>query len=121
MRPARVALVATRKLWSDLSEKEGSFVANALRQETVGGFLLLAAAIVALVWANVDFHSYEEVLHYKLGALPDLEHCAADGGLAVFFFLAGLELKRELVLGSLSNPADALVPAAAAICGMIAP
>ena len=55
-----------------------------------------------------------------LGPLS-LEHWAADGGLAVFFFLAGLELKRELVLGSLSNPADALVPVAAAVCGMIAP
>ena len=108
------------RLWSAQSEHEGSFVADALRQETVGGFLLLAAAIVALIWANVSFHSYESMLHYHVGPLS-LEHWAADGGLAVFFFLAGLELKRELVLGSLSNPADALVPVAAAVCGMIVP
>lgn len=50
-----------------------------------------------------------------------LEHWAADGGLAVFFFLAGLELKRELTLGSLSRPADALVPVAAALSGMVVP
>lgn len=112
--------MAARRLWSSLSEKEGSFIANALRQETVGGFLLLAAAVVALIWANVAHTSYEEVLHFDLGPL-NLEHWAADGGLAVFFFLAGLELKRELVLGSLSNPADALVPVAAAVCGMLGP
>jgi NhaA family Na+:H+ antiporter len=119
--PGDAQPAARKRLWSVPSDHEGSFIAAALRQETVGGFLLLAAAIVALIWANSPWDdAYESMLHFDIGPL-NLEHWAADGGLAVFFFLAGLELKRELVLGSLSNPADALVPAAAAVCGMLVP
>ncbi|NYL03887.1 Na(+)/H(+) antiporter NhaA, partial [Salmonella enterica subsp. enterica serovar Typhimurium] len=50
-----------------------------------------------------------------------IEQWAADGLLTVFFFIAGLELKREFVEGSLSRPADALVPIVAAVCGMVFP
>lgn len=108
-------------LWATLSDREGSFIANALRQETVGGFLLLIAAVVALIWANSPWdEAYESMRHFEVGPL-NLEHWAADGGLAIFFFLAGLELKRELTVGSLNNLADAAVPVAAAIAGMVVP
>ena len=88
-------------------------VADVLRMETVGGALMLAAAVVALLWANLGPVSYQAVLHLPLGPL-DLEHWAADGLLAIFFFVAGLELKRELTVGALSKPAEALVPIVAA-------
>ena len=95
-------------------------VADVLRMETVGGALMLTAAVVALLWANLAPVSYQEALHLPLGPL-DLEHWAADGLLAIFFFVAGLELKRELTVGALSKPAEALVPIVAALCGMVVP
>ena len=64
---------------------------------------------VALVWANLDFASYEHLRDMHVGPL-DVEHWAADGALAIFFFVAGLELKRELLVGSLRRPADAAGP-----------
>jgi NhaA family Na+:H+ antiporter len=95
-------------------------VADILRLETVGGALMLIAAVIALLWANLDRAGYEQVLHLPLGPL-DLEHWTADGLLAIFFFVAGLELKRELTVGALSKPAEALVPIVAALCGMVVP
>lgn len=95
-------------------------IADILRLETVGGALMLAAAAVAVVWANVNYASYEAVRGFPLGPL-DLEHWAADGLLTIFFFVAGLELKRELTVGSLSQPAEALLPIVAALCGMAVP
>ena len=70
---------------------------------------MLLATVIALVWANLGHASYAAVQHTALGPL-DLSHWAGDGLLAIFFFIAGLELKRELVSGALSRPADALVP-----------
>ncbi|MGJ6979794.1 Na+/H+ antiporter NhaA [Aestuariimicrobium soli] len=95
-------------------------VADVLRSETVGGFLMVAAAIVALLWANLASSSYQRVSHLELGPLS-LAHWASDGLLTIFFFVAGLELKREFVEGSLSRPAQALVPIVAAVCGMVVP
>jgi Na+:H+ antiporter, NhaA family len=110
-----------RRIWAALPPRESQFVARALRQETVGGVLLLIAAVVALGWANSSWSdAYATFQHASVGPL-DLEHWAADGGLAIFFFLAGLELKRELTVGSLSRAADALVPVAAAVAGMALP
>jgi NhaA family Na+:H+ antiporter len=110
-----------RRVWGALSPGESRFIAQALRQETVGGGLLLVAAVIAVGWANSPWSdSYESLRHVEVGPL-DLEHWASDGGLAIFFFLAGLELKRELTIGSLSKPADALVPVVAALSGMIVP
>jgi len=101
------------------------WVTRALRQETVGGVLLLIAAVTGLVWANSPWgDSYAELADKVVGIgslqLP-LHVWAADGLLAVFFFVAGLELKHELMLGSLSSPARAAVPVAAALGGMIVP
>ncbi|MFF3495992.1 Na+/H+ antiporter NhaA [Streptomyces sp. NPDC002795] len=117
-----------RKAFGRLSLPERTFVADALRTETVGGVLLLVAAITALVWSNIPalHHSYEAVSDFHLGpgALGldlSIEHWAADGLLAVFFFVAGIELKRELVAGDLRDPKAAALPVVAALCGMAMP
>ncbi|HEY5420021.1 MAG TPA: Na(+)/H(+) antiporter NhaA, partial [Marmoricola sp.] len=57
---------------------ESTFVGSVLRQETVGGAIALLAAVVAVVWANVDYASYQDLRHLQLGPL-DVEHWAADG------------------------------------------
>ncbi|MFJ4470151.1 Na+/H+ antiporter NhaA [Streptomyces sp. NPDC089424] len=116
------------KVFARLSLPERNFVANALRTETVGGVLLLVAAVVALIWANVPVlgNSYETVSDFHLGPGVlgldlSVAHWAADGLLAVFFFVAGIELKRELVAGDLRDPKAAVLPVVAALCGMAAP
>ncbi|MFE9607847.1 Na+/H+ antiporter NhaA [Streptomyces sp. NPDC006012] len=120
--------VTARKVLGRLSLPERRFVADALRTETVGGVLLLAAAITALIWANIPAlgHSYTSVSHFRLGLAPlglnlSVAHWAADGLLAVFFFVAGIELKRELVAGDLRDRKAAVLPVIAALCGMAAP
>lgn len=114
--PARRKIV----LFARSADSDVTTVAEILRQETVGGALMLVAATIALVWAAIDFESYEHLRHVELGPMS-LEHWSADGALTIFFFVAGLELKRELVEGSLSKPSQALVPIVAAVCGMIVP
>ncbi|NEA46280.1 Na+/H+ antiporter NhaA [Streptomyces sp. SID10815] len=122
------ATAAARKAFGRLSLPERNVVADALRTETVGGVLLLLAALAALVWANIPaLHaSYESVGHFHfgpgaLGLHLSVEHWAADGLLALFFFVAGIELKRELVAGDLKDPRAAALPVIAALCGMAAP
>ncbi|MCX0244640.1 Na+/H+ antiporter NhaA [Streptomyces drozdowiczii] len=105
---------------------ERNYVADALRTETVGGVILLVAAVAALVWANTAGASYSAVSDFHfgpetLGLHLSVEHWAADGLLAIFFFVAGVELKRELVAGELRDPRAAALPVAAALCGMVAP
>lgn len=106
---------------------ERIWLLRVLRLETVGGILMLAAALVALAWANSplapDYHALiatrvgPEALHLDL----TLGAWAADFLLAFFFLLAGLELKHEVVHGTLSRPAQAAVPIVAAIAGMVVP
>lgn len=115
------------RLFSRSSWRETSYVAQALRTETVGGALLLGAALLALVLANSpasdgylalrDLELGPTALHLRLS----LGDWAADGLLAVFFLVAGIELKREFVAGDLADPAKALVPVAAAGCGVVLP
>ncbi|MET9320166.1 Na+/H+ antiporter NhaA [Streptomyces sp. NPDC003038] len=106
---------------------ERQAIASALRTETVGGLVLLAAAVIALIWANTPFSgAYEAIrdFHFGIPALGlDLSvgHWTADGLLAVFFLVAGIELKRELVVGELRTPATAALPVIAAVCGMAVP
>jgi len=106
---------------------ERSWVLSALRQETVGGALLLGAAVLALVWANSPWReTYHDLAATQVGPGPlhlhlSLTLWASDGLLAVFFFVAGLELKHELVLGTLSRVAKAIVPVVAALSGMVVP
>ncbi|GGX12521.1 Na+/H+ antiporter NhaA [Streptomyces lomondensis] len=118
----------TRKILGRLSLPERTYVADALRTETVGGVLLLAAAVTALLWANIPalHDSYESVAHFHFGPAAlgldlSVAHWAADGLLAIFFFVAGIELKRELVAGDLRDPKAAALPVVAALCGMAVP
>ncbi|MEU4066616.1 Na+/H+ antiporter NhaA [Streptomyces wedmorensis] len=116
-----------RKFLGRLSLPERRYIADALRTETVGGVLLLLAAVVALVWANSPLSaSYESVSDFHIGPAAlgldlSVQHWAADGLLAIFFFVAGIELKRELVAGELRDPRAAALPVVAALCGMAAP
>ncbi|MFG2713650.1 Na+/H+ antiporter NhaA [Streptomyces goshikiensis] len=117
-----------RKLLGRLSLPERRFVADALRAETVGGVLLLVAAIAALLWANIPAIAagYDSFRSFHIGPAAlgldlSLQHWAADGLLAVFFFVAGIELKRELVAGDLRDPKAAALPVIAAVCGMAVP
>jgi NhaA family Na+:H+ antiporter len=108
-------------LFPNLAAGEDTFIGDLLRRETVGGAIALVAAAVAVVWANSAWgDAYESLRHFEVGPL-DIEHWAADGALTLFFFVAGLELKREFVVGSLRRPADAAVPVVAAACGVAVP
>ncbi|MFJ3962486.1 Na+/H+ antiporter NhaA [Streptomyces sp. NPDC090036] len=116
------------KLLGRLTLPESRFVADALRTETVGGVLLLVAAIAALLWANIPAvsDSYADVRSFHIGPASlgldlSLQHWAADGLLAIFFFVAGIELKRELVAGDLRDARAAALPVIAALCGMAVP
>jgi Na+:H+ antiporter, NhaA family len=101
--------------------------ARYLRTETTGGIILLVATAVALLWANSPLRDgYYALRDFRLG--PEFLHLdltvgdwAKDGLLALFFFVAGLELKRELVIGELSRLKQAVLPVVAAIGGMIVP
>src|SRR5664279_2170550 len=103
------------------SRRELQRVAALLRTETVGGLVLVGAAVVALVWANSAWSSsYSALREASFGPASLHLHLtvgqwAADGLLAVFFFLIGLELKHEFVAGDLRSPATAIVPVAAAV------
>jgi NhaA family Na+:H+ antiporter len=116
-----------RELLGRPSLGERTWLLDQLRDETVGGMLLLGAAVLALIWANSPWGAtYEDLVNLQVGPAAlhlnlTLGTWAADGLLAVFFFVVGLELKHELVLGSLSKPAQAVVPVAAALGGMILP
>ncbi|MGI5485214.1 Na+/H+ antiporter NhaA [Microtetraspora malaysiensis] len=98
-------------------------LAEALRTETIGGVIMLAATVAALIWANSAWSdSYQALRETVPGPLNlSLYQWASDGLLAVFFFVAGLEVKEEFVHGALSNLRDAALPIIAAIAGMIMP
>jgi Na+:H+ antiporter, NhaA family len=115
-----------RQVFHRLSLAESTTVAEILRRETTGGMFLLAATVVALVWANSPvsdvYQSLREVVVGVPGLLElDLEHWAGEGLLAVFFLVAGLELKREFVVGDLSDRREAVLPVVAAVSGMVVP
>ncbi len=100
-----------------------------LHLETAGGVVLIIAAAVALIWANSAFaHSYHALWHTKMyftiGSLHgavNLHFIINDVFMTIFFLLAGLEIKREIVHGELSNLKKASLPLAAALGGMLAP
>ena len=116
-----------RRLFARGSFLESSRVAEILRTESIGGALVIVAALVALVWANTPWaSSYEALRDLRIGPSSihldlSLATWAADGLLAIFFFVAGLELKREFVAGDLRDPRRAALPVAAAVGGMAAP
>src|SRR4051794_30289348 len=115
------------RLFSPGSWTEASRISDILRKETVGGVLLLVGTLVALVWANSPWaEGYTQLRDFVVG--PEALHLdltlgawAADGLLAIFFFVAGLELKREFVAGDLRDPSRAALPVVAAVGGMAVP
>lgn len=115
------------RLLSRGSWPEASRLAEILRLETVGGVLLLVSAGAALVFANSPLADlYKAISEFEIG--PESLHLklsvaawAADGLLAIFFFVVGLELKREFVAGDLRDPRRAALPIAAAVGGMVVP
>ncbi|MFY9913216.1 MAG: Na+/H+ antiporter NhaA [Nocardioidaceae bacterium] len=108
--------------WAEITR-----ITQILRTETLGGALLLIATVLALTWANSPWSSaYESLVSYVVGPKAlhldlSLSTWAADGLLAIFFFVAGLELKREFIAGDLRDPRRAAVPIAAAIGGVVTP
>ncbi|MFB0835251.1 Na+/H+ antiporter NhaA [Arthrobacter halodurans] len=104
-------------------------ITEILRKETVGGLVLIVAAAIAIVWANTpaaasyfalrDFHVSVPIPGLELDL--SLGHWASDGLLAVFFFLTGLELKKEFVIGDLNRFSRAIVPVTAAFGGVLVP
>ncbi len=115
------------RLFGRGSWTETQRIASVLRRETVGGALLLVGAAIAFAWANSPWgEAYESLRDTRVGPASlhldlTLGTWAADGLLAVFFFVAGLELKREFVAGDLRDPRRAALPVAAAVGGMVVP
>ena len=122
-----MAASTNRKFLGRLSLPERTFITDALRTETVGGMILLVAAIAALILANTPLSGvYDDIKNFSFGPQAlhlrlSVESWATDGLLTVFFFVAGIELKRELVAGELRDPKAAALPVVAALCGMAAP
>jgi NhaA family Na+:H+ antiporter len=113
------------RLFGRGSWPEASRIADILRRETLGGVLLLVATAAAITAANIG-DVYAKVRDQAFG--PDSLHLsltsgqwASDGLLAIFFFVAGLELKREFVAGDLRDPHRAALPVIAAVGGMAVP
>ena len=100
-----------------------------VHSEVTGSILLLACTVIALVWANSPWaQSYVDLLHTYVGVSwgdasfkLSLHHWINDGLMVVFFFVVGLEIKRELVVGELSSFDKAALPVAAAVGGMVVP
>ncbi len=99
------------------------------RIEAAGGILLLIATAVALIWANGPWKSsyhalWQTYLTLEIGPYAikeSLAHWVNDGLMAIFFFVVGLEIKRELLVGELASPRQAAIPIAAAVGGMVVP
>ncbi len=114
-------------LFQRATAREARAVARALRTETIGGAVLLAAAGLALAWANSPWRdAYADLREVRVGPAAwhldlSLGQWAADGLLAVFFFVAGAELRRETVVGDLADRAKAVVPVTAALAGVLTP
>lgn len=98
------------------------------RKLTTSGFLLLFTTTIAIYWANTDIHSYEKVWHTSLSlTLADLTiekslvHWIDEALMTMFFFVVGLEIKREILVGELSSARKAILPVAGAVGGMLVP
>lgn len=119
------------------SEAGRQFVAERIRRpvqafmavEASGGIVLLAGALIALIWANSPWdQEYFDLWNTKLAIdlniitiKESLGHAVNDGLMAIFFFVVGMEIKRELVHGELATPRQAALPVAAAVGGMVVP
>ena len=108
---------------------QGGALLRLIRHEAFAGVLMMLAAALALIFANTSLSgAYYGFLNTKISLLVNDVGLAKplllwinDGLMAVFFFLIGLELKREMVEGRLKNPRDVMLPGVAALGGMLAP
>ena len=105
-------------------------IGNFIKEESLGGFLLIFATIVALIWSNSSFYDFYQYLWhdflvgFKFGDFKveaNLHHWINDGLMALFFFTIGLEIKREVLAGELSSMKKASLPIFAAVGGMLVP
>ncbi|WP_122261019.1 Na+/H+ antiporter NhaA [Ornithinimicrobium cerasi] len=125
MTPRGASRARRRALVGQLSEPVRSFLST----EAGGATLLLLAAVVALGWANSPWSaSYEALRHTEAGVVVgglelvmDLEHWVDDGLMALFFFVLGLEVRREVSVGELRDPRRATIPLLAGLGGMVLP
>jgi NhaA family Na+:H+ antiporter len=128
-RPGRQHTAGSWPLARATANRLISSVERFLSVEASSGILLLAAAVLAMVWANSPWHAaYERILHAPLGLRigrfafeRDVDFLVNDVLMVVFFFVVGLEIKRELYVGELSTLRKAALPAFAALGGMLAP
>ncbi|WP_267739763.1 Na+/H+ antiporter NhaA [Myroides injenensis] len=111
-------------------ERMVSPIQRFIKQEKSGGIVLGLSVIIALILANTPLKEYyHQILEYKFGFQwagnsffeYSVHHWINDGLMAIFFFVVGLELKREIVAGELSNPKKAILPIGAALGGMLIP
>jgi len=100
-----------------------------IHRQTTTGILLMTCAVIALIIANTPLIvPYEKLLHMKLGIFAgswriehDVHSWINDGLMTIFFFVVGLEIKREILIGDLSKFENAIIPVGAAIGGMLVP
>ncbi|MFQ5585177.1 MAG: Na+/H+ antiporter NhaA, partial [Calditrichia bacterium] len=113
----------------EISQHDSGMFQRFFHSEVSGSLFLLGSTIIALIWANSPWADvYFKLSHTKIGVSwgglnfhMSLEHWIADGLMVIFFFVVGLEIKRELVIGQLSSLKKAILPVAAALGGMIVP
>ena len=121
-----------RPRWREGSDPFRRIVVGAtirfMEVEAAGGIVLVLAAAIALLWANVDFGSYDDFWHthivLDLGVWSfdqSLQHVVNDVLMVIFFLVVGAEIKREVTHGELRNPQAAALPIAAALGGMLLP
>jgi len=112
-----------------MSTNQESFISSFLRLESAGGILLILAAVSAIIIANTPFDVYYQMLlsiplEIRVGSLEIAKPMLLwinDGLMAIFFFLVGLELKRELIDGELSDKRNIILPGVGAVGGMLVP
>jgi NhaA family Na+:H+ antiporter len=115
--------------WEQSFDRILSPLEEFIHRQTTSGVLLMICAVIALIIANSPIHEqYEHYLHTEIGFSVgsfgfsmSLHHWINEALMALFFFIMGLELKRELLVGELASPKQALLPIMAAIGGMVVP
>ena len=126
--PPRTTLPTWLRSDRTIARTIGQPVSRFLHVEESGGIVLLLAAAAALIWANVGGSSYDDFWHAEIDVdiagfvvQEDLLHWVNDLLMAVFFFIVGLEIKREWAVGELVDRRAALLPAVGALGGMVVP
>jgi len=115
--------------WEKAYERLATPFEEFIHRQTTTGVLLITCAIIALIIANTPLYdAYQHLLHQKISLQAgswkiehSVHHWINDGLMAVFFFVVGLEIKREVLVGELSNMKNAILPVLGAIGGMLVP